>query len=193
METTTLTAPTAPTSTRSRHAARQRVLAQLRAYGVTDESTCRRLAGEILDEAQREHALGSESSFEALAAEVAQRRYLAWIDQLVGPTDEPPALRSARGRTAVHLADLPANWPELMLNASEVPADLRDRVRNTYLAAGPDLTFSKMSPRPIDLGPISTVADNTWRTFARWPVLRGILMSVLFFTMLGTAFYLVRF
>lgn len=174
-------------------AARARVDAHLRAYRVSDRAVRDRLVADIINEAKHHHVIESERTPEDLAAEVTHQRVSAWIDRLIGPTDEHPAVRFARGRTAVYLADLPGNWPALMLDAEHVPADLRERVRNTYLAAGPDLTFSNMAPRPIDLGPFSTMGDGAWRTFARWPVLRGVITSALFFSLLGTAFYLVRF
>jgi hypothetical protein len=66
-------------------------------------------------------------------------------------------------------------------------------VRATYLAAGPDLDFASMVPRPIDLGIVRNIADETWKTFTKWPVLRGAFISTLFLTLLGTVFYLVRF
>ncbi len=191
MGTIVLTPP--PTNTTSWDAARARVQAQLRAYRITDADVCGRLVAEIIEEARRLHEIDAERPPIEIAAELTHRRISAWIDDLIGPTDESPTLRFARGRTAVLLASLPEDWPDLMLDASRVPDELRERVRTTYLEAGPDLTFSKMAPRPIDLGRISTMADGTWRTFARWPVLRGLLMSALFFSMLGTAFYLARF
>jgi hypothetical protein len=173
--------------------ARDRVDHQLLAYRVTDAAVREHLIAGILEEARRHHAIEANRPPEEIAAVVTNRRVGTWIDELIGQSNESPALRFARGRTAVFLADLPEDWPELMLDASTVPAALRERVRTTYLEAGPDLTFTNMAPRPIDLGPISSVADGTWRTFARWPVLRGMLMSALFFSLLGTAFYLVRF
>lgn len=172
--------------------ARDRVQAQLLAYRVRDSRARARLVEEVMAEARREHAIELHRSPEEIAAIVTQRRVIAWIDALIGPSHESPTLRFARGRTAINLADLPGNWPDVMFDSARISAELRDRVRTTYLEAGPDLTFSNMGPRPIDLGPISHVADGTWRTFARWPVLRGVIMSAAFFGLLGTAFYLVR-
>jgi len=173
--------------------ARARVDAQLRAYRVIDHDVRARLTAEILAETARRHEIEPGRRPEDLAAEETFRRFNAWIDALLGPTDENPAVRFARGRAAIHLADLPGNWPELMFAPLDVPDDLLASVRTVYLEAGPDLTFANMGPRPIDLGPISSVANGTWRTFARWPVLRGAFIAGLFFSLLGMAFYLVRF
>ena len=87
---------------------------------------------------------------------------------------------------------MPESRPEAFLDPSDVPPDLAERIRSTYLAAGPDLEFSNMAPRPIDLGPVSSVADETWRTFARWPVLRIAVLWALVGALLGLSFYLTR-
>jgi hypothetical protein len=50
-----------------------------------------------------------------------------------------------------------------------------------------------MTPREIDLGPISDAADETWRTFAKWPLLRGIVTWLVILGLGGVAFYLTRF
>ena len=72
--------------------------------------------------------------------------------------------------------------------ATELLAELR----SIYLEAGPNLEFTNMAPRPFDLGPVSDVAGETWRTFAKWPILRTLTVWCLFALLLGTAFYLTR-
>jgi hypothetical protein len=57
----------------------------------------------------------------------------------------------------------------------------------------PALQPSSMTPQPLDLGPVSEVADGTWRTFDKWPFLRGITIWVLFLSLLCAVFYVVRF
>jgi hypothetical protein len=57
----------------------------------------------------------------------------------------------------------------------------------------PDLHQTAMTPQPLDLGPLSEVADETWRTFDKWPVLRGIAMWTLFLLLLAAALFTVRF
>lgn len=184
---------TSPT-TKARPAAAARVEAQLRAYGVNEPELLGDLVAEILRAAAHQQAIEPERSLDVLAAEEVQTRMAAWIDELIGPTDERPAVRFARGRAAIHLARLPEHWPEAMLVLpSPLPPEVRERVRATYLAAGPDFDLSSMVPRPIDLGIVSSLADETWRTFAKWPVLRGAFMCGVFLTLLGTCFYLVRF
>jgi hypothetical protein len=60
-------------------------------------------------------------------------------------------------------------------------------------ATAPPLRQTSMLPQPLDLGPVSEVADETWRTFDKWPFLRGITIWVLFLLLLSAVFYVVRF
>jgi hypothetical protein len=100
--------------------------------------------------------------------------------------------RYAHGRAALHLASVAEQWPEVLLDAANAPPETVERIRTTYVAAGPDLEFSNMAPRPIDLGVVSTMADETWRTFARWPVLRTAFLWGIAFALLGLSFFLTR-
>lgn len=44
-----------------------------------------------------------------------------------------------------------------------------------------------MTPRPLDFGPIANVADEAWRTFRRWPILRAVVVWLLFIGLLAAA------
>ena len=101
------------------------------------------------------------------------------------------ALANARGRAAIYLAELPGRWPASFLD-HQPPPELLAELRSIYLEAGPNLEFTNMAPRPFDLGPVSDVAGETWRTFAKWPILRTLTVWCLFALLLGTAFYLTR-
>jgi hypothetical protein len=58
-------------------------------------------------------------------------------------------------------------------------------MRETYLRAGPDFQLSKMTPRPFDLGPITTLTN-----FGRIPHLKMALSWILFALLLITIFIL---
>lgn len=171
----------------------ERVDNYLRAYRVPAARRAQ-LTPLIVDTAMRRHAAAPQEDPASYAVDEAARVVNAWIDQLV-PHDEleNPARRLAHGRAALHLAGVPQRWPGDFLAASEPPAILVDRLRSAYLEAGPDVEFSNMVPRPIELGIVSDVADSTWKTFDKWPVLRGIFLWGAFTALLATAFYLVRF
>lgn len=170
----------------------ERVEHLLLAYRVNNRFLLAQLSGLILRSAAERHAAEPDRSRADVAAEEAMRLIGEWIDALIGPSTDSRARRFALGRAAIFLADLPTRWPASFLNLRNPPPELLERLRKTYIAAGPDLEFSNMAPRPIDLGPISNAAEGTWRTFARWPVLRGAFVWLLFLSFLGTAFFLTR-
>jgi hypothetical protein len=65
-------------------------------------------------------------------------------------------------------------------------------MRTSHLNAGPDLAVSSMVPRPIDLGRITEAAGETLERFERWPILRALLLWMLFAAALAGIFYLTR-
>jgi len=60
------------------------------------------------------------------------------------------------------------------------------------MQAGPDLVVSSMVPRPIDLGPITEAAGDTLERFERWPILRALLLWMMFAGALAGIFYATR-
>lgn len=107
--------------------------------------------------------------------------------------DESLALRAARGRARILAADLPRRWPAAFL-APVLPLAARAAISSVPLHATPDLRdTTSMVPQPLDLGPVSEMAEGTWRTFDKWPVLRGVTIWLLFFSLLAGVLYTVRF
>lgn len=110
------------------------------------------------------------------------------------PSPEPPDLSSpgiARSRARMLLAGLPA-CPSGLCH-SVLPAGLPEALARVSLEPTPDLRPTAMAPQTLDLGPISEVADETWRTFDKWPVLRGVAVWTLFFLLLAAALVMVRY
>jgi hypothetical protein len=171
----------------------QRVDDFLRAHRVTAEHRAE-LLPVILEGAERKVAANPKLNFTTVAVEDAEALIEGWISRLVSVGgNEMPSRRVAHGLAAVHIAGVPQNWPGYFLDRGDPPPELVERLRAAYLEAGPDVELSSMVPRPIELGVVSHVADNTWRTFDKWPFLRGLVVWGLFLSLLGTAFYLVRF
>lgn len=173
--------------------AAERVENYLRAFRVPAARRAE-LVPAILEAAERRHAETPEADLTALAMDEAMALIDAWIDRFVPhEKHEGPARRLAHGRAALHLAALPQRWPGQFLAGTEPPAVLIERLRAAYLEAAPEVELGNMVPRPMDLGLMSEMADSTWRTFDKWPVLRGLLLWGLFVGLLAAAFYLVRF
>lgn len=142
---------------------------------------------------QAEHALARDAP-PAKALEELQVR----IDRWAAPfgtwyREESAGHRAVRGRARIFLAGLPSRWPDLFLDPA-LPPEARRAIGAVPLHATPDLRqTTRMVPQPLDLGPVSGMAEGTWRTFDKWPVLRGLSLWLLFFSLLGVVFYTVRF
>jgi hypothetical protein len=174
--------------------AHDRVTAYLRASRVHDPELCERLGDQIVAAARQRYETESNRTPGDLVAEETRRLVEAWTTRYLGPaTDESIAQRFAHARAAVLLANLTERWPDGFLNPAEQPPEFGRRFKSTYLQSGPDLEFSNMSPRPIDLGPMSGLADRTWKTFDKWPMLRGLATWSAFAAALVLAFLALRY
>jgi hypothetical protein len=110
------------------------------------------------------------------------------------PADGEPDLTSegtARSRARLLLVGLPACRPGLCHGT--LPPGLAAALARTHLQAVPDLHQTSMTPQPLDLGPLSEVADETWRTFDKWPALRGLAIWTLFLALLAAVLVTIRF
>src|SRR5690606_14249237 len=160
-----------------------RVESYLRAHQIESRLVLNRLTVEIIRAARESAATGAAAGIDpvGLAMREAERRTTAWFTRVLGDAADPEDERlGTRGRVALVMADVPARWPPHFLAETPPPPDLVDAMRAAYLEAGPELELSRMVPRPIDFGPIANVADEAWKTFARWPVLRVVFLWLLF-------------
>ena len=91
---------------------------------------------------------------------------------------------STRGRLALLLADMPGRWQDQFLRPGPWPNEFVVAMRENYLRAGPDFQLAKMTPRPLDLGPITTLTHLSHLPFvkmtASW-LLFGLLLVLLFY------------
>ncbi len=169
-----------------------RVESYLRAHQIESRLLLNRLVVEIIN-AARAVALAPPSSSAtvdpiALAMREAERRTNAWFTRVLGDAvDSDDERLGTRGRIALVLADVPARWPQHFLSATPPPPDLVEAMRSAYIEAGPEMEFTRMTPRPLDFGPIANVADEAWRTFRRWPILRAVVVWLLFIGLLAAA------
>ena len=170
-----------------------RVESYLRAHQIESRLVLNRLALEIVRAARMtadKPAVAPESPDDpvALAMREAERRTTAWFTRVLGDAVDPDDERlGTRGRIALVMADVPARWPQYFLAETPPPPELVEAMRAAYIEAGPELELTRMVPRALDFGPIANVADEAWKTFARWPVLRAILGWLLFVGLLAAA------
>ncbi len=169
-----------------------RVESYLRAHQIESRLVLNRLALEIVREARVASATPAGAGVVPveLAMREAERRTGAWFARVLGDAAELDDERAgARGRIALVMADVPARWPQHFLAETPPPPELVEAMRTAYIEAGPELELTRMVPRPIDFGPIANVADEAWKTFARWPVLRAVFGWAFFVGLLAAAWF----
>jgi hypothetical protein len=92
---------------------------------------------------------------------------------------------STRGRLALLLADMPGKWQDQFLRPGPWPEEFVAAMRESFLRAGPDFQLSKMTPRPLDLGPITTLTN-----FGNLPYVRMALAWMSYGVLLVVVFWL---
>jgi hypothetical protein len=114
----------------------------------------------VLERAQRRAPAELNRSATQLAAEEMDRIVTEWFSEVLqSPPTKADQTLSTRGRLALLLADMPGRWQEQFLRPGPWPEEFTSAMRETFLRAGPDFQLSKMTPRPLDLGPITTLQN----------------------------------
>ena len=168
------------------NAAYEKVENYFHALRVRNKALLGRLVLRVLERAAHRAPVEPERSATQLAAEEMDRIVIEWFAEVL---QEPPAnadqTLSTRGRLALLLADMPGRWQEQFLRPGPWPKEFISAMRETYLRAGPDFQLSKMTPRPFDLGPITTLTN-----LGKLPYLKMVLAWTLFALLLVAIFIL---
>ena len=140
----------------------------------------------VLERAQRRAPAELARSATEIAAEEMDRLVTGWFAEIlqVSPTGTDQML-STRGRLALLLVDMPGKWQDQFLRPGPWPPDFVDAMRESFFRAGPDFQLSKMTPRPLDLGPITTLTN-----FGNLPYVRMALAWAAFGLLLVAVFWL---
>ena len=174
------------------NAAYVRVEDYLRAHRIHNRLHQSRLIQKILERAAKRHAEHPALDPTTVAAEETEALMDAWFAEVLDQKGLPHDRLAVDGRVALLLCDGPERWPYAFLDEGNIPGDFTEAMRSRNLEAGPDLAVSSMVPRPIDLGRITEAAGETLERFERWPVLRALLLWVVFASALAGIFYLTR-
>lgn len=174
------------------NAAYVRVEDYLRAHRIHNRLHQSRLIQRILERAARRHETQPETAPTTLAAEETEAMMDLWFANVLDERDQPHERIAVDGRVALLLCDGPQKWPYAFLDERQVPEDFARAMRSGAIVAGPDVAVSSMVPRQIDLGPITEAAGETLERFERWPILRALLLWLLFAAILAGIFYLTR-
>ena len=145
-----------------------------------------RLVLRVLERAQQRAPAELARSATELAAEEMDRLVTGWFAEVLqlSPANADQML-STRGRLALLLADMPGKWQEQFLRPGPWPEEFVEAMRETFFRAGPDFQLSKMTPRPLDLGPITTLTK-----FGNLPYVRMALAWSFFALLLVAVFWL---
>jgi hypothetical protein len=108
-----------------------------------------------------------------------------FAEVLQAPPTGTDQMLSTRGRLALLLADMPGKWQEQFLRPGPWPDEFVTAMRAAFLRAGPDFQLSKMTPRPLDLGPITTLTN-----LGKLPYTRMIFAWTLFALLLIALFWM---
>lgn len=174
------------------NAAYVRVEDYLRAHRVHNRLHQSRLIQAILERAARRHEADPSLNPTALAAQETDALMQRWFAAVLDAPEHARARVAADGRLALLLCDGPQKWPYAFLDERTVPPDFVAAMRNGVIDAGPDMAISSMVPRPIDLGRIPEAAGETIERIEKWPILRTLLLWLLFAGCLAAIFKMTR-
>lgn len=164
-----------------------RVDAYFSALGVRNHLLRGQLVLQVLDRAAARARAHADASPTDLAAREMNAVLDSWFARVLGrePEQLDPTL-SVKGRLALLLADMPGRWQQLLLHPGPWPDEFTHAVRESFLRAGPEFQLSQMTPVPLDLGPMATLAEISRLPYARlfllWAVFALILVLVFWLT-----------
>jgi len=140
----------------------------------------------VLERAQRRAPAELNRSATEIAAEEMDHIVTDWFAAVLqtSPVGSEHTL-STRGRLALLLADMPGKWQDQFLRPGPWPQEFVEAMRESFFRAGPDFQLSKMTPRPLDLGPLTTLTN-----FSRLPYVRMALAWIGFALLLIAVFWL---
>jgi hypothetical protein len=166
------------------NAAYSKVESYFHALRVRNKVLLGQLVALVLERAMQRSAREPQRSATELAVEEMDHLVNEWFAQVLQAPPAGAEMLSTRGRLALLLADMPGKWQDQFLRPGPWPAEFAVKMREMYLRAGPDFQLAKMTPRPLDLGPITTLTQLShlpyFKMAASW-LLFGLLLVLLFY------------
>jgi len=138
---------------------------------------------ETLRRAAEAHEKDSAKSPTAHAIGQARLMLHDWLGDIYKGMELTDSQLEASGRLGFHLCDGPNRWPHFFIDRENLPVDMSEAMRSAVRTSGPRLQVSKMTPRPIDLGIIGDVAEDTFEggrpALVRYLILLIVIAGVL--------------
>lgn len=163
-----------------------------RSYRLHNRIRRTQLILETLRRAADAHAKLPSRTPTAHAIEQAKLMLHEWLGAIYSDLSLTDSQIEASGRLGFHLCDGPDRWPHFFLDRGNLPPDMTEAMRSAVRTSGPRLQVSKMTPRDIDLGRITEVAEDTIDTLGRNPLARYALLVVFVGGVLGYFFWLLK-
>ncbi|MBX7210684.1 MAG: hypothetical protein K1X78_20425 [Verrucomicrobiaceae bacterium] len=163
-----------------------------RAYRLHNRIRRTQLILETLRRAADAHAKDPARTPTAHAIEHAKLMLHEWLGAIYSDLNLTGAQIDASGRLGFHLCDGPNRWPHFFLDRGNLPADMTGAMRSAVRTSGPRLQVSKMTPREIDLGRITEVAEGTFDKLERTPLARYALLVLIIGGVLRYFFWLLK-
>lgn len=151
-----------------------------RAYRIHSRVHRTYLILETLKRAAVTHARHPDKSPMEVTIHEARRMHRNWLHGIMGDLNVPEGRLDANGRLAFLLCDGPNKYPDFFLADGSAPPQMVEAMRQPIEQSGPDLAFSSMVPRPIDLGVMEGSGEADAGFFDRNPLLRYL--TLLLFT-----------
>ncbi len=128
-----------------------------------------------------------------LVIEEANRLLNEWFARIMElPAEINSNFTVADGRVALFLCDAPLRWPYAFLEPRQIPKDFKAAMSKSLMRAGPELQISNMVPRPIDLGLLPELADDTMDALNRRPLIKALIGGLIFLSILIWLFWMTR-
>jgi hypothetical protein len=169
------------------NAAYAKVESYFHALRIRNKPLLGQLVLRVLERAQRRAPGELNASTTQLAAEEMDRIVTEWFSEVLqSPPTKADNTLSTRGRLALLLADMPGKWQDQFLRPGPWPQEFTSAMREAFLRAGPDFQLSKMTPRPLDLGPITTLTNLGRMPYFRmglaWTIFALLLIGIFIVT-----------
>jgi len=150
-----------------------------RSYQLHNRIRRTQLILETLRRAAVEHQKDPHRTPTAHSIEQARVMMREWLAVIYSDMNLNESQLEAAGRLGFHLSGGPARWPNFFLDKEHLPKDMAEAMRAAVRTSGPGMQVSKMTPRDMDLGIVSEVAEDTFDRLGRHPILRySILVSI---------------
>ena len=142
------------------NSAYERVENYFKALRVRNNLLRGQLVSKVLDRAMQRALREPDASTMELAVEEMDAVITEWYAEVLDqPVEKSNALLTTRGRLAMMLSDMPGRWQDQFLKPGPWPEEFVSAMRAGFLRAGPDFQFSEMTPRPLELGAITTLTN----------------------------------